>query len=86
MTREQQLIHDAVDVLIQANNKFIQYYEIIGPSSFKPHALHPAEECAIAYLQARIHLKRIASDLGLNVEPQLKAFMLCKTTDTSMGD
>jgi len=86
MTREQKLILEAVDLLIVANNKFIEYYDTLGSISFNPTALHPAEECAIAFLTAKMHLRRIAADHALNINPQLKAFRLCKTTQMSAHD
>jgi hypothetical protein len=81
MTQQQQLILEAVDLLVATNNKFIEYYDTLVPIAFNPNALHPAEECAIAFLTARMHLRRIASDNALNINPLLKAFKLCKTTE-----
>jgi hypothetical protein len=85
MRTEQRIILEAADLLIVANNKFIEYYDIAARTPFKPQALHPAEECAIAYMIARIHLRRIAEDLGLNINSQLRAFRFCKTTEMSTG-
>ena len=36
MTQQQQLILEAVDLLIATNNKFIEYYDTLGPIAFNP--------------------------------------------------
>jgi hypothetical protein len=79
MPTQQEIIVHAADLLVETNNTFIDYYQTVV-HEFRKDALHPAEELAINFLTARIHIGRIAEDLGIDVQPLLQHFKLCRTT------
>jgi hypothetical protein len=79
MPTQQEIIVHAADLLVEANNCFIEYYQTVV-HEFRKEALHPAEEMAINLLTARIHLGRICEDHGIDIQPLLWHFKLCRTT------
>lgn len=73
MTREQQIIVDAVELLIQANNQFVRYHDLVSPT-FQIPVIHPAEEIMCAYMEARVHFLRLSYGLNLDICPAFSTF------------
>ena len=83
MTPEQKIILDAAEMLLAANNKFLEYYNRVLPdlrekARTNPTPLpHPAEDILDSLHVALIEFKILGQHIGFNLEPVFKNFQLC---------